>query len=304
LVKTMFEVRDLIFSYGMEKVLDGIACSLEKGSFTGIIGPNGSGKTTLLRLLTGVLAPHGGEIRFENHPLRSYSRSGLARQMAVVSQEADGGLLFTVEELVRLGRTPFLSRFRGETAVDRQIVTEALEMTGCLQLRERVVGDLSGGERQRVAIARALAQQPGILFLDEPTSHLDIGYQQEVLDLVKKLQASRGVTVVAVLHDLNLAAYYADSLLLLHRGKVLAAGAPEEVITADNLAAAYRSRVIVTPHPVLNTPTVSFLPASYGPPGLSARQAGLSAQEGICSTAPLGQTPTQSPQPRQEPVSI
>jgi iron complex transport system ATP-binding protein len=296
----MFQVKDLRFSYGSRTVLDGLAFAVEKGSFTGIIGPNGSGKTTLLRLLTGVLAPQGGEIWLDNQQLRSYSRLGLARQMAVVSQEADGGVLFTVEELVGMGRTPFIGRFGRESADDRQIVAESLELTGCLHLRERVVGELSGGERQRVAIARALAQRPAILFLDEPTTHLDIGYQQEILDLVKKLQVSRGMTVLAVLHDLNLAAYYADTLLLLHDGKVEAAGTPAEVVTADNLAAAYRTRVAVTPHPVLNTPTVAFLPAAYGASGLSGR----AVQDGISSTAPLGQTPTQSPQPRQEPVSI
>lgn len=279
-------------------MLDGLALSVQKGSFTAIIGPNGSGKTTLLKLLTGVLVPQRGEILFGSRYLREYSRLGLARQMAVVSQEADGGVLFTVEELVGMGRTPFLGRFQSESPVDRQIVAEALEMTGCLHLRERMAGELSGGERQRVAIARALAQQPEILFLDEPTCHLDIGYQQEILDLVKELQAARGMTVLAVLHDLNLAAYYADTLLLLHDGKVEAAGTPSEVITADNLAAVYRTQVVVTPHPVLNTPTVAFLPV-----GACGRH-GQTGQEGICSTAPLGQTPTQSPQPRQEPVSI
>jgi iron complex transport system ATP-binding protein len=271
---------------------------VQKDSFTAIIGPNGSGKTTLLRLLTGVLAAQKGEIRLRDQPLRSYSRLGLARQMAVVSQEADGGLLFTVEEAVSMGRTPFLGRFQSESPVDRQIVSEALEMTGCLHLRERIVGELSGGERQRVAIARALAQQPAILFLDEPTCHLDIGYQQEILDLVKELQAARGMTVLAVLHDLNLAAYYADTLLLLYDGKVRAEGAPAEVLTADNLAAVYRTRVVVTPHPVLNTPTVAFLPAgAFGRP----RQTG---QDWIPSTASLGQTPAQSLQQRETPVSI
>lgn len=285
-MKLMFEVKDLCFSYGTRAVLDGLNFSVEKGSFTVIIGPNGSGKTTLLRLLTGVLAPQRGEIWLGNQQLQSFSRLALARRMAVVSQDADGGLLFTVEEMVSMGRTPFLGRFRSESAVDRQIVSEALEMTACLHLRERMVGELSGGERQRVVIARALAQRPAILFLDEPTTHLDIGYQQEILDLVKKLQASCGLTVLAVLHDLNLAAYYADTLLLLYEGKVRVVGTPAQVVTADNLAAVYRTRVLVTPHPLLNTPTVSFLPA---------------AQES--RHGQTGQAPTQSPQPLQAPVA-
>lgn len=254
------EAKNLVFSYGERKVLDGLTFSVTKGSFTGVIGPNGSGKTTLFKLLTGVLAPQSGSILLDSGPLRSFPRRALAQQMAVVSQEADGGLLFTVEELVGMGRAPFLGRFQSESVADYQIVYEALEMTGCLHLRGRIVGELSGGERQRVTIARALAQQPQVLLLDEPTSHLDIGYQQEILDLVKRLNASQGLTVLAVLHDLNLAAYYSDTLLLLHEGKLWAAGSPAEVITEDNVAAVYRTRVLVTPHPVLGAPTVSFLP--------------------------------------------
>ncbi|MBS3947206.1 MAG: ABC transporter ATP-binding protein [Dethiobacter sp.] len=254
------EAKNLVFSYGERKVLDGLTFSVTEGSFTGVIGPNGSGKTTLFKLLTGVLTTQSGSILLDSCPLRSFPRRALAQQMAVVSQEADGGLLFTVEELVGMGRAPFLGRFQGESVADRQVVREALEMTGCLHLRGRIVGELSGGERQRVTIARALAQQPQVLLLDEPTSHLDIGYQQEILDLVKRLNASQGMTVLAVLHDLNLAAYYSDTLLLLHEGKLWAAGSPVEVITADNVAAVYRTRVLVTPHPVLGAPTVSFLP--------------------------------------------
>jgi len=259
-MRPLLEVKGLVFSYGTNKILDGLTFTLENGSFIGVIGPNGCGKTTLLRLLSGVLIPQEGQIRLEGQPLCSHSRLSLARQIAVVNQQADGGLLFTVEEIVSMGRTPFLGRFQKETAADRQIVEEALAMTDCLHFRERIIDDLSGGERQRVAIARALAQQPKVLFMDEPTSHLDIGYQREILDLVKRLQLSQELTVVAVMHDLNLAAYYADTLLLLHEGGIMASGKPAEVVTSDNIVMAFRTRVIVTPHPVLNTPTVSFLP--------------------------------------------
>jgi len=268
------EAKNLVFSYGERKVLDGLTFSVTKGSFTGVIGPNGSGKTTLFKLLTGVLTTQSGSILLDSCPLRSFPRRALAQQMAVVSQEADGGLLFTVEELVGMGRAPFLGRFQGESVADHQVVREALEMTGCLHLRGRIVGELSGGERQRVTIARALAQQPQVLLLDEPTSHLDIGYQQEILDLVKRLNASQGLTVLAVLHDLNLAAYYSDTLLLLHEGKLWAAGSPAEVITEDNVAAVYRTRVLVTPHPVLGAPTVSFLPGK--------RTAAAASKNNIC----------------------
>ena len=232
----------------------GTTFNLGKGVFTGIIGPNGSGKTTLLKLISRVLKPSGGSICLDGREIASFSQKELARRMAVVTQDGDAGYLFTVEEIVLMGRAPFLGRFQSETMEDRAIVRQVLEMTGCTHLRERRLSELSGGERQRVMIARALAQEPKVLLLDEPTNHLDIGYQQEILDLVKRLSVTHGVTVVAVLHDLNLAAYYCQMLLLLNEGKIFSSGAPAEVLTAQNISNVYRTHVLVTPHPVLGTP--------------------------------------------------
>ncbi|MBS4030769.1 MAG: heme ABC transporter ATP-binding protein [Clostridiales bacterium] len=255
-------VKQLSFKYGETAVLDSTTFSLGEGVFTGIIGPNGSGKTTLLKLISRVLKPSGGSIYLDGRELASFSQKELARRMAVVTQDGDAGYLFTVEEIVLMGRAPFLGRFQSETMEDREIVRQVMEMTGCTHLRERRLSELSGGERQRVMIARALAQEPKVLLLDEPTNHLDIGYQQEILDLVKRLSVTHGVTVVAVLHDLNLAAYYCQMLLLLNNGKIFASGSPAEVLTDKNIGNVYRTHVLVTPHPVLGTPTVSLLPVT------------------------------------------
>jgi iron complex transport system ATP-binding protein len=255
------DINNLNFSYGTSRVLHNLTLTVPEGSFTGLIGPNGSGKTTLLRVLSRAAKPDDGSVRLGGRDLAGFAQKELARRLAVVSQDGDAGYLFTVEEVVTMGRAPYLGRFQSESARDLEIVRSALEMTGCLHLRHRVITELSGGERQRVMIARALAQQPVVLLLDEPTSHLDIGYQQEILDLVKRLNTSEGMTVVAVLHDLNLAAYYCNTLFLLDEGSVFASGKPSDVLTASNIARVYRTNVLVTPHPVLGTPTVSLLPA-------------------------------------------
>lgn len=256
------DIRQLSFTYGGSNVLDGTTFCVPEGSFLGIIGPNGSGKTTLLKLISRVLQPAAGIVELGGRQLNSFAQNELAQTMAVVVQDTSAGYLFSVEEIVLMGRAPYLGRFQTETRQDYEIVRSALEMTGCLHLRQRPVTELSGGERQRVMIARALAQQPNVLLLDEPTSHLDIGYQQDILDLVKRLCTEQGLTVVAVLHELNLAACYCSELVMVEQGRIAAAGPPSRVLTAENIAAVYRTRVMVTPHPALGTPMVSLLPGS------------------------------------------
>ena len=256
------EIQNLSFQYGSHQVLDGVTFSVSPGKFVGIIGPNGSGKTTLLKVLSRILQPTGGSVTIGGQPLAQVTQKELARTMAVVSQDTNIGYQFTVEDVVLMGRAPYLGRFQSESLEDYEIVRQALEVTGCSHLRERSITELSGGERQRVIIARALAQQPKVLLLDEPTSHLDIGYQQEILDLVKRLSTVEGLTVVAVLHDLNLAAYFCHELVLLHRGRIVACGQPTEVLTADNIEKVYATRVLVTPHPVFGTPQISLLPGT------------------------------------------
>ncbi|MBV9710865.1 MAG: ABC transporter ATP-binding protein, partial [Ktedonobacteraceae bacterium] len=218
---------------------------IHESEMVGLLGPNGSGKTTLLRLLSGVLQPQQGQILLMGRDLRAWGRRSSARRIALVPQELHMPFAFTVEHMVSLGRTPFLKPFLGaRTQHDRQIVEEAIEATGIAPLAGNIFNELSGGERQRVMIAMALAQQPAVLLLDEPTSHLDIKYQIETLELVQKLHSQRGVTVVAALHDLNLAARYFPRLLLFQRG-IVADGAPTEVLEPGLLSRVYGIRVQV-----------------------------------------------------------
>ncbi|NLZ94136.1 MAG: heme ABC transporter ATP-binding protein [Firmicutes bacterium] len=257
------EIQDITFTYGSHKILDNITFRISSGKFVGVIGPNGSGKTTFLKVLSRILRPTAGCVTLGEQLLEQFSQKELARTMAVVSQDTNSGYQFTVEDVVLMGRAPYLGRFQSESIADYEIVRQALEVTGCSHLKDRYITELSGGERQRVMIARALAQQPKVLLLDEPTSHLDIGYQQEILDLVKRLSTTEGITVVAVLHDLNLAAYYCHELVLVQQGKILACGLPTEVVTAENIEKVYGTRVLVSPHPVFGTPQVSLLPGMY-----------------------------------------
>jgi iron complex transport system ATP-binding protein len=235
----LLEVQQLSFGYGGQPLLYDISLSIGPGEMIGLLGPNGSGKTTLLRLLSGVLRPQQGHVLLEGRDIRHWTRSAMARQIAVVPQELHIPYAFTVEHLVSLGRVPFMRTFFGTRSRDDDlIVCEAMEAAGVASLAECVFNELSGGERQRVMIAMALAQQPLLLLLDEPTSHLDIKYQIETLELVQRLNRDRHMTIVAAMHDLNLAARYFPRLLLFQRG-IVADGGPTEVLEPGLLSRVY-----------------------------------------------------------------
>lgn len=241
------------------RVLDGLSFTVNEGDFLTILGPNGSGKSTLLKLLAKTLAPTGGAIYFAGEDLKNLSSSCLAKHRAVVPQQTAVNFPFTVHEVVMMGRAPHLKRFQTENRKDYEIVREAMMAVKVWDLRERLVTELSGGELQRVIIARALAQQPKVILLDEPTAHLDISFQVELLELLTFLNKEKKITVIIVLHDLNLAAQYSQKVLILHRGKIFAMGTPEEVITAENIKKVYDTRVIISQHPVKSCPQVSIL---------------------------------------------
>jgi len=253
------EILDIICSYGSTPVLNGVTFRIGKGDFVGIIGPNGSGKSTILKTISRVLTPRSGKVLLLNQDIYSITRPKIARKLAVVSQETKIDFDFTAEEIVLMGRLPHLSKFEKESQKDLARARKAMELTRTLHLAPRIITELSGGEKQRVIIARALTQEPEILLLDEPTSHLDINHQTEILDLMKKLSNKNKLTVVVVLHDLNMAAQYCDYLILLSGGKVFALGPPQEVITASNIKAVYNSDVIITNHPVYDRPMVTPL---------------------------------------------
>lgn len=234
----LIEIRDLTFGYTDQALLYNVQARVEHGEMVGLLGPNGSGKTTLLRLLSGILRAKQGHILLDGRELVAWGRRGIAQRVAVVPQELQVPFAFTVEQMVTLGRTPYVRLFGTRTARDLAIAGQAMEAAEVKGLSERVFNELSGGERQRVVVAMALAQQPRLLLLDEPTSHLDIKYQVEVLELVRRLNRETGVTVIAALHDLNLAARYFPRLLLFQRG-IVADGGPAEVLEPHLLQRVY-----------------------------------------------------------------
>ena len=260
----MLEVKGLTCGYDRRFFLQDINFKVRKGEFLGIIGPNGSGKTTLLRVITKVLMPKKGEIILDEKNINHYGFKELAQKIAVVSQDVDSfALNLTVEEYVLLGRIPFRRRFQFlETGQDKEITHKALAITGILNLAQRPIAEMSGGEKQCAIIARALAQEPRVLLLDEPTTHLDIGHQIKILDLIRKLNEEKQLTVIIILHDLNLASEYCERLLLLKEGKIYRMGSPEEVLTYPIIEEVYGTLVVVEKSPVSSKPLVCLVPES------------------------------------------
>lgn len=243
-----------------QPIVRGVDLDVPDGAFVGLVGPNGSGKTSLLRCVYRVLTPDAGLVTVGGDDVRRMAARELARRMAVVPQDAPTEFAFTVAEMVAMGRSPHKGPLELDGEGDRAIVLDALARVGLAEHAERSVLTLSGGERQRVVVARSLAQHVRVLILDEPTNHLDVRYQFEVLELVRDL----GVTVVAALHDLNLAAAYCDRIYLLQAGAVVAAGTPEEVLVAERLEAVFGVGALVEPHPVTGRPRISFYAGSRG----------------------------------------
>ena len=261
----MIELSGVDVHYGARKVLDAISFDAKKGTFVGIIGPNGSGKTTLLKAISRVITPTGGIIQLDGQPLFALSSRELAQSVAVVPQETGPGFDFTVSDVVMMGRYPHMSRFSKEREEDYAICRKAMSLTGITHLCDRSIHAISGGELQRVIIARALAQQPRHLLLDEATSHLDISHQVDILATIKKL--SEEIAVIGVFHDLNLASYFCDEIIVIKDGKIAAAGTPVEVITPAMLRSIFDLDAAVSIHPVTGKPLVVPLPRSPPAPG-------------------------------------
>ena len=252
--------RNLNFSYGNSSILKNISFSIWEGEFFIIIGPNGSGKTTLLRALSGVANPQMGEIKILRKPLSSYSRRSLARIVAFVPQMAPVDFPFTVGEVVIMGRSPHMGLFGLEREKDTGLAEQAMAFTGIEHLAGRKLHQLSGGERQRVFIARAICQEPKIMLLDEPTASLDIAHQIRVMDLMEKLRDEKGITLVMVSHDINLAAIYADRLMLLKEGQIVSLGQPKDVLVFKTLEETYDCFLLVDESPLGKFPYVMPVP--------------------------------------------
>ena len=251
----LLAVEDVHVALDGQPVLAGVDLELHAGELLGLVGPNGAGKTTLLRAATALVPLAGGRIAIHGRSVLDTGRRELARSVAVVQQLPEAPATMLVAELVLLGRNPHLGLLGRESAHDYAVAQDAMRRAGCERFAERPLGTLSGGERRRAFIARSLAQQPALLLLDEPTANLDPEAQGETFELLRELAAG-GVGVLAVVHDLTLAAAYCDRIALLHTGRIVASGAPKEALTAQTVARVYGSRVTVMPHPRSGAPMV------------------------------------------------
>jgi len=253
-------VRNVDFSYDSRHVLHDVSFELEAGAMVGLIGPNGSGKSTLIKLLSRVRRPIGGHIKFRGQDIEKIAPARLARHVAVVPQDPTVAFSFTGLEAVMTGRYPHIGRFGFETQRDIDIAQRAMAFTDTIHLQERRIEEMSGGEKQRLFLARALAQEPELLLLDEPTTHLDINHQIEIMDLMRKLHNERNLTVLSVTHDLNIAAEYFDTLLVLSEGRLVSQGDPPRVITEDMIRTVYRAQVVVGENPRTGAPHIALVP--------------------------------------------
>ena len=287
-MNNILQVKDLCLGYQKENILQDISFSINKGEFISVIGPNGSGKTTLIKAISKYITPRQGAIYLNDKNIQSLSGKELAKFIAVVMQSADP-VAMSVEDYVLLGRLPFMEKFQFfESRKDIEMVRNYMALTDILKLKTSRMNEISGGERQLASIARALTQSPSLLVLDEPTSHLDITHQVQILDLISSLKQKLSITVLMVLHDLNLAAEYSDRLILLNNPKVThtlkteqdlkttrhhksrpnlkvtrktsstiyKTGTPDEVITESSIHEVYNTRVIVRKNPVSSKPCV------------------------------------------------
>jgi len=260
----VIDVDGVTVSLGGTEVLSDVSLSVDDGQFLALVGPNGAGKTTLLGACNGLLSPDAGTVTVDGTPVSTLSARAVSRRVATVPQESHLGFDFTVGEIVAMGRTPHRSRFGTADETDRAAVASALERTDTARLADRTVGELSGGQRQRVLLARALAQTTPVVLLDEPTANLDINHQVRTLALARRL-AEAGKTVVAAIHDLELAGRFCDRAALLADGRLLDVGPPEAVFTAERLESAFDVRTAVATNPVTGTPAVT--PLADAPPG-------------------------------------
>ncbi|MNO99162.1 Iron(3+)-hydroxamate import ATP-binding protein FhuC [compost metagenome] len=253
----MIEVKKVSKRYGERSALREVNWSIQEGEWWGIIGPNGSGKSTLLQLISGVDKITSGEISIRGRHVSEYSRRELSQMVAVLQQDGLPAINYPVRDIVEMGRFPFqdwLGRERSKNAT--MIVDEIMNKLQLSDLGERPLDELSGGQRQRVALGKVMAQEPTILLLDEPTTYLDIHYQLQFMEFVANWRQEAGITVIAVLHDLNLAAQFCDKLVVLQNGEIVGMGTPDEILTEDNIQRVYEVDPTVVQHPISGVPQV------------------------------------------------
>jgi len=256
----ILEVENLSAGYGGEPVIRDIRFSLEKGELVTILGPNGSGKSTLLRAAQGLLRDTVGEVRVDGVSLLELNRREIARQIAFVPQIFEAAFEFSVSELVAMGRYAHQPRMSGLSSGDRRIIEDVLGLLEIAPLRDQTIGRLSGGERQRVLIARALAQDTPLLFLDEPSSHLDINYGQEIFGILGGLQKEQGKTILATEHNINLVIPYSQKIVFLKNGRIHAQGPPANLVSRDYIRDVFRADVDIRENIHSGLPEISLVP--------------------------------------------
>lgn len=257
----MITCEDLTVQYRTKDVIRSLTFTVNKGEVFGIIGPNGSGKTSLLKAINGGLPPAEGRIEIDGKLLAAYGSKELAKKMAVLPQQAETAFSYSVSEVVALGRYPYQKGWlQRTTKQDEEMIAAALKQTDTWKFRDTPLQQLSGGERQRVLLARALAQEPDILLLDEPTNHLDLSHQMQLLDALRQWTGTRQLTVVTVLHDLNMASLYCDRILLLEEGEMVALDSPHKVLKEEQLAHVYQTTLMRKEHPSVPRPLITLIP--------------------------------------------
>ncbi|MFO8084586.1 MAG: ABC transporter ATP-binding protein [Desulfobacterales bacterium] len=257
------EANNLFYGYHDQYVIENLSFVVPKGEFFIIIGPNGSGKTTLMKVLAGIEKPDQGKLHIFGKPVEQYSRKSLAQTVAMAPQMTASDFPFTVADVVLMGRSPHKGFLGLDNQTDLQIARQAMLFTEVEHLAGRKLDQLSGGEQQRVLIARAICQEPEIILLDEPTASLDLAHQVRIMDLMEQLQREKGVTVVMVSHDINLACMYAKTLLLIKDGKIVSIGSPHHVLNYETLEKAYGCTLLVDQNPLGNFPRITPVPKRY-----------------------------------------
>ncbi|MDP8233988.1 MAG: ABC transporter ATP-binding protein [Candidatus Saelkia tenebricola] len=249
----LLEIKNVFSGYNKKPVIKGISFEVAKGEFIGLIGPNGAGKSTLFKTLNGILPILKGEVYYQGADLTKMNLNERARRIAVLPQVFKVQFSYTVEEFIFLGRFPYSERFRCFSKKDETVVCKSIEMLSLQKIRNRKINELSGGELQKVLVAQAFVQEPELLLLDEPTSHLDIGGQVEIMNTLRDFNEN-GLTVISVLHDLNLASEYCNRLILLNNGELIKNGTPQEVMDYQLIEQVYKARVVIKENPYSNKP--------------------------------------------------
>lgn len=250
----LLDIQDVTWGVDGKTILEQVSFSIEKGQFVGLLGPNGAGKSSLMRCLYRVNQPLVGQVMFQGKDIWQNSAKENARNMAVILQEHSGHMGLTVKDVVTLGLTPHKKLFERDTLDDKARIQSILKEVDLDEMQNASFSHLSGGEKQRVMLARAIVQNPQLLIMDEPTNHLDVHYQVDMLQKVRELN----VTVLASFHDLNLAAAYCDHLLVLNEGRLVAQGAPQDVLTEDLISDIFKTCAVVDQHPIHSHPRISY----------------------------------------------